>query len=137
LIGIQSWIIFSDLSKECKSADSFESLFSCNKIEFRKADDYSLVQSNGYSVSDADDEDLTRSGNKSRKKNRKRKKPRYESDEDRLDQLIEVPNSSTMDIIRSCRSWCLSTDAFSASWDIVCFICLALFPFIEVSDLHI
>jgi hypothetical protein len=56
-IGIQSWIIFSDLSKECKSADSFESLFSCNKIEFRKADDYSLVQSNGYSVSDADDED--------------------------------------------------------------------------------
>jgi hypothetical protein len=140
-IGIQSWIIFSDLSKECKSADSCESLFSCNKIEFHKADGYSLVQSDGYSVShisDADDEDLTRSVHKSRKKNRKRKKPRYESDENRLDQLIEVPFSSTTDIIRSqCRSWRLSTDAFSASWDIVYFICLALFPFIEVSDLHI
>jgi hypothetical protein len=48
---------------------TYESLFSCNKIEFRKADDYSLVQSDGYSVShisDADDEDLTRSVHKNR-----------------------------------------------------------------------
>jgi hypothetical protein len=35
-------------------------LFSCNKIEFRKAGNYSLVQSDGYSVSHtsyADDEE--------------------------------------------------------------------------------
>ncbi|TVU36187.1 hypothetical protein EJB05_18108 [Eragrostis curvula] len=124
-IGIQSWIIFSDLSKECKSANSCESLFSCNKIEFRKADGYSLVQSDGYSVShisDADDEDLTRNGRRSRKKNRKKKRPRYESDEDHLDQLIEVADSNTTNIIGSqCRSWRLSIDAFSASWDIVCY----------------
>jgi hypothetical protein len=50
-IGTQSWIIFSDLSKECRSAESCESLFSCNKIEFCRADDYSLVQSDEYSVS--------------------------------------------------------------------------------------
>jgi hypothetical protein len=140
-IGIQSWILFSDLSKECKSADSCESLFSCNKIEFHKVDGYSLVQSDGYSVShisDADDEDLTRSGHKSRKKNRKRKRPRYESDEDHLDQLIEVPYSNMRNHIRSqCRSWRLSTDAFSASWDIVCYHLSCSTPFIEVSELRI
>jgi hypothetical protein len=140
-IGIQSWILFSDLSKECKSADSCESLFSCNKIEFCKVDGYSLVQSNGYSVShisDADDEDLTRSGHKSRKKNRKRNRPRYESDEDHLDQLIEVPYSNMRNTIRSqCRSWRLLTDAFSASWDIVCYHVSCSTPFIEVSELHI
>jgi hypothetical protein len=30
----------------------------------------------------------------------------------------------------------LSTDAFSASWDIVCFSCIALFLFIEVSEVY-
>jgi hypothetical protein len=94
------WVIFSDLSKECKSADTYESLFSCNKIEFRKADDYSLVQSDGYSVShisDADDEDLTRSVHKS-------------------------------------RSWRLSTDAFSASWDIVIFVATQTITSIKASS---
>ncbi|KAL6616534.1 hypothetical protein ACP70R_038804 [Stipagrostis hirtigluma subsp. patula] len=121
-IGIQSWVAFCDLSKECKSVDSCESLFSRNKIEFRKADDYSLVQNDGYSIShmpDSDDEDLTGSSHKKRKRNRKRKRRRYGSDEDNFDQLLELGSSDRKNGIESQRgSWHLSTDGFSASWDI-------------------
>ncbi|KAL6840339.1 hypothetical protein ACP4OV_030149 [Aristida adscensionis] len=120
-IGIQSWVIFCDLSKECKSADSCETLFSCNKIEFRKADDYSLVQNNGYSVSqmpDSDNEELSGSSHKKRKRNRKKKRRRYESDEENLDELLELGSSDSKNGIGSQRgSWYLSTDGFSASWD--------------------
>ena len=128
-IGIQSWVIFCDLSKECKSGDSCESLFSHNKIEFRKADDYSLVQNDGFSIShmpDTDDEDLTGSSHKRRKGNRRRKRHRYESDEDKLDELLELGSSDVKNGVESQRrSWRLSTDGFSASWDIVCTFFLA------------
>ncbi|CAD6228728.1 unnamed protein product [Miscanthus lutarioriparius] len=128
-IGIQSWVIFCDLSKECKSGDSCESLFSHNKIEFRKADDYSLVQNDEFSIShmpDTDDEDLTGSSHKRRKGNRRRKRHRYESDEDKLDELLELGSSDVKNGVESQRrSWRLSTDGFSASWDIVCTFFLA------------
>ncbi|XP_062207758.1 uncharacterized protein LOC133909374 [Phragmites australis] len=121
-IGIQSWVIFCDLSKDCKSADTCESLFFHNKIEFRKTGYYSLVQNDGYSIShksDTDDEDLTRSSRKRRKRNRKKRRPRYESDEDNLDQLLELASSNSKNGVELQRgSWHLSTDGFSASWDI-------------------
>nr|TKW18234.1 hypothetical protein SEVIR_5G419000v2 [Setaria viridis] len=121
-IGIQSWVIFCDLSKECKSGNSCESLFSDNKIQFRKDDEYSLVQNNAFSIShmpDTDDEDLVGSSHKRRKKNRRRKRRRYESDEDKLDELLELESSNVKNSVESQRgSWHLSTDGFSASWDI-------------------
>ncbi|CAL4946150.1 unnamed protein product [Urochloa decumbens] len=121
-IGILSWVIFCDLSKECKSGNSCESLFSHNKIEFRKADDYSLVQNDAFSIShmsDTDGEDLTRSSHKRRKRNRRKKRHRYESDEDKLDELLELGSSNGKNSVESqCGSWHLSTDGFSASWDI-------------------
>lgn len=120
-VGIQSWIIFCELSKECKSGDSCESFFSNNKIEFHKADDYSLVRNYGFSIShmpDIDVEDLTRSSHKRRKRNR-RKRHRYESDEDKFDELLELGSSDGKNGVESQRgSWRLSTDGFSASWDI-------------------
>ncbi|KAJ1286629.1 hypothetical protein BS78_03G367100 [Paspalum vaginatum] len=121
-IGIQSWVIFCELSKECKSGDSCESLFSRNKIEFRKADYYSLVQNDGCSIShmpDTDDEDLIGSGHKRRKKNRRRKRRRHKSEEDKLDELLELGLSNGESGVESHRGcWHLSTDGFSASWDI-------------------
>ncbi|KAF7039032.1 hypothetical protein CFC21_049104 [Triticum aestivum] len=121
-IGIQSWVIFCGLSKLCKSADSCESLFTGNSIEFRKAYDYSLVQNDGYSVShtsDTDDKDLTRSSHKKRKRDKKRRRHRYDSDEDNVDQLLELGTFTGKRAIESqCGSWYLSTDDFSAPWDI-------------------
>ncbi|KAF7031994.1 hypothetical protein CFC21_043225 [Triticum aestivum] len=121
-IGIQSWVIFCGLSKLCKSADSCESLFTGNSIEFRKAYDYSLVQNDGCSVShtsDTDDKDLTRSSHKKRKRDKKRRRHRYDSDEDNVDQLLELGTFTGKRAIESqCGSWYLSTDDFSAPWDI-------------------
>ncbi|KAM3334353.1 hypothetical protein ACQJBY_029024 [Aegilops geniculata] len=121
-IGIQSWVIFCGLSNLCKSADSCESLFTGNSIEFRKAYDYSLVQNDGYSVShtsDTDDKDLTKSSHKKRKRDKKRRRHRYDSDEDNVDQLLELGTFTGKRAIESqCGSWYLSTDDFSAPWDI-------------------
>lgn len=117
-IGIQSWVIFCDMSKECKSAGSCESLFTGNNIKFRKAYDYSLVQNDGHSVSHTDDKDLTRSSHK-RKRDRKRRSHKYDSEEDNYDQLFELGSSNGKRAIESqYGSWYLSTDDFSASWDI-------------------
>uniref|UniRef100_A0A0E0FX11 Uncharacterized protein n=2 Tax=Oryza nivara TaxID=4536 RepID=A0A0E0FX11_ORYNI len=118
-IGIQSWLVFCELSKGCKSADSCEHLFTCNRIEFRKADDYPLVQNDGNSIAlDSDDEDLIRGSHKRRKRDRKRKRRRYDSDEDDLDQLLELGTSNRRGIESHHGCWYLSTDGFSASWDI-------------------
>ncbi|XP_051227401.1 uncharacterized protein [Lolium perenne] len=120
-IGIQSWVIFCDLSKECRSADSCESLFTGNNIKFRKAHDYSLVKNDGHPAvhtSDTDDKDLTRSSRK-RRRDKKKRRHRYDSDEDNVDQLLELGNfngKGTVELQRG--SWHLSTDDFSASWDI-------------------
>jgi hypothetical protein len=127
-ISIQSWVIFCVLSKECRSGDSCESLFSHNKIEFRKADDYSLVQNDGCSISqlpDTDDVDLAGSSQKRRKRNRRKKRHRYDSDDDKLDELLELGSSKGKNYVESRGSWHLSTDGFSASWDIVCYILFA------------
>ncbi|VAH66997.1 uncharacterized protein LOC119269870 [Triticum dicoccoides] len=121
-IGIQSWVILCGLSKLCKSAVSCESLFTGNSIEFRKAYDYSLVQNDGHSVShtsDTDEKDLTRSSHKKRKRDKKRRRHRYDSDEDNVDQLLELRTFTGKRAIESqCGSWYLSTDDFSAPWDI-------------------
>jgi hypothetical protein len=137
-IGIQSWVIFCDLSKECRSADSCESLFTGNSIKFRKAHDYSLVKNDGHPAvhtSDTDDKDLTRSSRK-RRRDKKKRRHRYDSDEDNVDQLLELGNfngKGTVELQRG--SWHLSTDDFSASWDIVCYLLTSsvLFPIYEYS----
>uniref|UniRef100_A0ACD5VXT6 Uncharacterized protein n=2 Tax=Avena sativa TaxID=4498 RepID=A0ACD5VXT6_AVESA len=120
-IGIQSWVIFYDLSKECKSADSCESLFTRSNIKFRKALDYSLVKNDGLPavhIPDTDDKDLTRSSRK-RRRDKKKRRYRYDSDEDNVDQLLELGTFNGKGAIESQRgSWYLSTDDFSASWDI-------------------
>ncbi|KAI4966820.1 hypothetical protein ZWY2020_035959 [Hordeum vulgare] len=98
-IGIQSWVTFCGLSKLCKSADSCESLFTGNSIEFRKAYNYSLVQKDGHSI--------------------KRRRHRYDSGEDNVDELLELGTFTGKRAIESqCGSWYLSTDDFSAPWDI-------------------
>ncbi|CAO1939805.1 unnamed protein product [Urochloa humidicola] len=70
-------------------------------------------------MSDTDDEDLTGSNHKRRKRHRRKKRRRYDSDEDKLDELLELGSSNGKNSVDSQRgSWHLSTDGFSASWDI-------------------
>lgn len=91
-IDIQSWLFSVFCQKNAKSGDYCESLFSHNKLEFCKADDYSLVQKDGCSIShmpDTDDEDrISLEVVIKGEKNGRRKQCRYESDEDKLDELM-------------------------------------------------
>ncbi|KAL5671532.1 hypothetical protein ACJX0J_015838, partial [Zea mays] len=75
--------------------------FSHNKIEFHKADDYSLVRNYGFSISHMPDIDVDWNLMRT------------------SDELLELGSSDGKNGVESQRgSWRLSTDGFSASWDI-------------------
>jgi hypothetical protein len=80
-----------------------------------------LVKNDGH-TSYTDDKDLTKSSRK-RRRDKKKRRHRYDSDEDNVDQLLELGTLNGKGAIESQRgSWHLSTDDFSASWDIVCYL---------------
>ncbi|XP_078163685.1 uncharacterized protein LOC144558709 [Carex rostrata] len=107
-IAIQSWNLFYILTKECKTPKSFELVFLKNGIEFREANEHSLVESD-----DSDAETCDRKSRKRRKRDRKKKKKAYDFDfgEEGDDQSLEFEFKS------DARSWFLSTDGFSCSWN--------------------
>lgn len=123
-IGLQSWILYYQLSKDCETSKSCESLFVENRIGFRVVDDFSLVSSdrpsNGCDLC-SDDEDLGRKGHKKRKRDKKRRRKKCNHDESSLDHLMDFENSNGSRSSQSgARSWRLSTDDFSCVWNIVC-----------------
>lgn len=109
-IAIQSWNLFYILTKECKTPKSFELVFLKNGIEFREANEHSLVESD-----DSDAETCDRKSRKRRKRDRKKKKKAYDFDfgKERDDQSFEFEFKS------DARSWFLSTDGFSCAWNMV------------------
>lgn len=128
LIGIQSWIVHYKLSEECNTKESFESLFSRNRIKFKSMGDYSLIHPDPEEFSeetDSDDDDKYRkvrkkNKRKSKNKNKKRRK-NYIHDEIDFDGLLDLGTS-----FRD-HSWLLSTDNYSCSWNIVRSILFYLF----------
>lgn len=122
-IGLQSWVLYYCLSKECKTPHACESLFVRNGITFRKADDFSLVRYDGFSKgfdSDSDDRDSTRGGYKKRKRERRKRRKKYGKDESSLDELVEFESSNGWQSLQlGGRRWLLSTDGFSCAWDMV------------------
>nr|CAD1832202.1 unnamed protein product [Ananas comosus var. bracteatus] len=121
-IGLQSWILYYQLSKECETSKSCESLFVENRIGFRLVDDFSLVSSdrpsNGCDLG-SDDEDLGRKGHKKRKRDKKKRRKKCNHDESSPDHQMDFENSNGWTSSQSgARSWRLSTDDFSCVWNI-------------------
>ncbi|ONK72383.1 uncharacterized protein A4U43_C04F18840 [Asparagus officinalis] len=121
--GLQSWIIHYYLSKECRTQQSCESLFVENGISFRKSDEYSLVNSDGFSMlysSNSDGEGVARKGGvKKRKRDRKKKRrKRYASEDNKAEELVEFEMFGGWQGLQSGgSSWFLSTDGFSCAWN--------------------
>ncbi|XP_058094320.1 uncharacterized protein LOC131240213 isoform X2 [Magnolia sinica] len=92
-LGLQSWVVHYSLSKECKTASACELLFIRNGISFRKSDDHSLVQPDGFSDGsgfDFDDGGSVRYGHKKKAKRKKRRKKNYSGDDSSGDELLEL-----------------------------------------------
>ncbi|WOK96499.1 hypothetical protein Cni_G05206 [Canna indica] len=120
LVGILSWVLYYCLSKECMTAQSWETLFNTNAIKFRKADDYSLLKADGSGEGcdlDSDVEDWASSSKKKRKRDRKKRRKRYRCDES-SDEIMDIEMYNGRQGLDSSRSWFLSTDGFSSAWNI-------------------
>ncbi|GFZ20035.1 hypothetical protein Acr_28g0007400 [Actinidia rufa] len=82
-LGLQSWALHCRLSEECRTRESWESLFIDNGISFRKSDNYEVLHHDGFSEGLESDLDERASGGVRRKKKEKhRKKRRKNLDDD-------------------------------------------------------
>ncbi|KAJ4849357.1 hypothetical protein Tsubulata_034265 [Turnera subulata] len=121
-LALHSWVLHYALSKECKTPESWESLFLRNGITFKKSDKYALLHDNGLSENDDSESDdgvsIKRKHRKKKKKKKSRKKRRDFSDDENFDsELLDVdPSDNGLDEQTKTESWLLSTDAYSASW---------------------
>ncbi|KAK8961020.1 hypothetical protein KSP40_PGU013748 [Platanthera guangdongensis] len=119
-IGLQSWIIQYQITMECKTQQSCESLFSENGISFHREDGFGLLLSNEIVEEGGSeiDEDLDRWRHYSRKRDKKRKTKKYNRANLNADELLEFkPSSSLEDWKLGGRSWRLSTDNYSSAWN--------------------
>ncbi|KAJ6835481.1 uncharacterized protein M6B38_331970 [Iris pallida] len=120
LVGLQSWLIHYYLSRECKTPQNFELMFVDNGINFRKADEYSLVRSEEFlkeGSSDVDKHDLARGYHRKRKRDRKKRMKKYVHDDSSVDELVEFETLNGWQGLQSGRSWLLSTDGYSCAWN--------------------
>lgn len=121
-LGVQSWAIYYTLSLECRSTESWESLFSSNGIKFRKSDKYALLLDDEFSEDSGSDYDRRSSVNLKRKKHRKHKKKRKRnfSPEDFEDELVGYSvQNNRLDLQSKVGDWLLSTDGYSSTWSSV------------------
>ncbi|XP_031273346.1 uncharacterized protein LOC116131813 [Pistacia vera] len=120
IMGLHSWVIYSRLSEEDWTLESWESLFVSNGIQSRKSDKYVLLKHDELSEesgSDLDNRTSNRSRHKKKKKNRKKRRRNYDDDESYDNELLDFDTSDSGRNLQSrAISWVLSTDGFSASW---------------------
>ncbi|OVA05163.1 hypothetical protein BVC80_8895g31 [Macleaya cordata] len=121
LLGLHSWVLHYRMSVECETPESWEALFVKNGIRFRKFDNYELLPSDGFSEgsgSDSDDWSSTRSRRKKKAKNRKKRRRNSGCHGKGDDDLGDLDTSSVWQGLESReRSWLLSTDGYSSSWN--------------------
>lgn len=136
-LGLQSWILYYILSRECKTQESCESIFGSNGVNFRRSEGYALVQID-RNCSDLDDEGLIQRRRKKKMKTRKRRK-KYDHDDGSGDELWKFERSSGWQGLQSGGgSWLLSTDGYSCSWNNVssfALICFCFWHFLVPTDL--
>ncbi|XP_061356876.1 uncharacterized protein LOC133301274 isoform X2 [Gastrolobium bilobum] len=119
-LGLQSWVLYYRLSQECRTPESWESVFMNNQIGFRNSDKYALLDTDRPSEEDCSGFDCSPSvGVKYKKKQKARKKRRktYDCDDGNDDELLDFDIASRkLDFLSNARSWLLSTDDYSSVW---------------------
>ncbi|GFZ20036.1 hypothetical protein Acr_28g0007410 [Actinidia rufa] len=139
----ESWALHCRLSEECRTRESWESLFIDNGISFRKSNNYEVLHHDGFSEGLESDLDERASGGVRRKKKEKHRKKRRKNLDDDDDESydnellnLDMPKNR-LSLQSRGGGWLLSTDAYSTSWDSL--DCLAEFVAVSfgVSTLEI
>ncbi|KAG9446965.1 hypothetical protein H6P81_013093 [Aristolochia fimbriata] len=119
LLGLLSWIFHYILLKECKTRESWESVFTENGIKFKRSCDYSFVSEenlNNRSGSDMENDRSFENGRKRKEKSRNRKRKKHHLNENCFDYLVELETTPGGQSMESGGSWMLCTDGYSSSW---------------------
>ncbi|XP_057746814.1 uncharacterized protein LOC130966067 isoform X1 [Arachis stenosperma] len=119
-LGLQSWVLYYRLSQECKTPESWESVFMNNQIGFRLTNKNALLDHDGRLKEDCSGFDQSPSVRLKRNKKQKAKKKRrrkYDSDDCNDDELLDFDSTSLeLDFLHNTRSWLLSTDGYTSAW---------------------
>lgn len=123
-LGLQSWVLYYRLSQECRTPESWESVFVYNQIGFRNTDKRLLIDEDGLlTKEDCSSFDLISSGKVKKKKKQKARKKRrrtYDSDDGNDDELLDFDyGTQNLDYLANSKSWLLSTDKYSSAWNSV------------------
>ncbi|RDX90514.1 hypothetical protein CR513_27610, partial [Mucuna pruriens] len=117
-LGLLSWLVYFRLSQECRTPESWESVFMDNQIGFRNSNKHALPDEDGPSEDYSGFDSSSSVRGKNRRKKRARKKRRtYDRNEDSDDELLDFDFASQKLVFQSnTRSWLLSTDGYSSGW---------------------
>ncbi|XP_058767947.1 uncharacterized protein LOC131641664 [Vicia villosa] len=121
-LGLQSWVLYYRLSQECRTPESWESVFVYNQIGFRNSDKHVLIDEDGLlTEEDCSSFDLISSGKVKKKKKQKARKKRrrtYDCDDGNDDELLDFDyGTRNLDYLSNTKSWLLSTDKYSSAWN--------------------
>ncbi|MED6220076.1 hypothetical protein PIB30_041462 [Stylosanthes scabra] len=122
-LGLQSWVLYYRLSQECKTPDAWESVFMNNQIGFRNSNKNVLLDHDGPSVEDCSglDHSPVRLKRKKKQKIRKKRRRKYDGDDCNDDELMNFDYTNLeLDFLQNTRSWFLSTDGYTSSWNSIC-----------------
>lgn len=123
LLVLQSWVLYYIMSEECRTQESWESLFMKNAIGFRKSDNYALLNHDELLEEYGSDLDhRVKNQAKRKKKGISRKKRRRHFDGDGIydDDFIDFSiTNNRLGLHSDVGSWFLATDGYSASWSSV------------------
>nr|KYP40965.1 hypothetical protein KK1_037680 [Cajanus cajan] len=125
-LGLLSWLLYYRLSQECRTPESWESVFMNNQISFRNSKKHALPDEDGPSkdCSGFDSSSSIRVKNRRKKKARKKRRT-YECNEDSDGELLDFDSASQkLGFQSNTRSWLLSTDGYSSVWSSVSSISL-------------
>ncbi|KAL4307900.1 hypothetical protein HN51_042332 [Arachis hypogaea] len=119
-LGLQSWVLYYRLSQECKTPESWESVFMNNQIGFRISNKNALLDHDGLLEEDCsgfDRSPLVRLKRKKKQKAKKKRRRKYDSDDCNDDELLDFDSTSLeLDFLQNTRSWLLSTDGYTSAW---------------------
>ncbi|MED6206245.1 hypothetical protein PIB30_024836 [Stylosanthes scabra] len=122
-LGLQSWVLYYRLSQECKTPESWESVFMNNQIGFRNSNKNAFLDHDGASLEDCsvlDHSPSVRLKRKKKQETRKKRRRKYDGDNCDDDELMNFDyTSQELDFLQNTRSWFLSTDGYTSAWNSV------------------
>lgn len=126
---LQSWVFYYRLLEECRTVESWESLFMKNAITFRRSNTYALLNEDGLSEESGFDLDRGVSRKtKHRKKSRKKRRRKLDHDSIYDNEFLDFDaTKDELGLQSNSGSFLLSTDRYSTSWSIVSLFMLILY----------